>query len=833
MHGLLTLASTAAFATHSNLAQFSIAGLWDSVWPYALMLAGFSLIVFVHELGHFAVAKWADVRVEKFAVGFGREVFGFTRGETRYSFNILPLGGYVKMLGQEDFDDKADELRFNDDPRSFVNKSVGTRAAIVSAGVIMNLIFACLLFGVVFMFGMEARTPRLAVIEHDSPAEKAGLLPGDIIRSINGKTILEFDEVRYAVLLSQPHEPIEVIVERDGELLPPFFITPDYRSPDNTRGMQRQVIGIRPGMTREIRAVGPEINPHRRDHPHIGDLLVEVGGVEVTDENASAIYGTLGYATGEIIVERSDPDHPDEPAKRVAVRIPPLLSLYRSDRSDPRSASVLGLTPLAKFYGVDERGRAYLGGLKVGDTVLRWDDQPHPSMADIALSVHDNAERDIPYRVRRADGTTVNGFVRPKRHKKGLATIQAVFKSVEGAKDSAPRARFDSVRSGGIAAKAGIEAGDLVVRIGSDSRPLSSAINEVVRQGRGREIALTVRRKNGHELSVVVVPQAPGSIDASFTMVADEVMHIGGIVETIHGRPSPAAEAGIPPGATIVAINDYGVLRWRDLISTFRQKAGTTVSLTYLDEAQHKKTVPFRIPHSLRTLLGIGPEGRILKIDGRDSVSVADGRGGLEVLSVRHRVGTREVLSQLVGQTEVPIVYRAHPFADLETAYIDVTEDMLDPWLARVAFFPNVSVAAETILLKGENVLDAVMIGIHKTYYFILQVYTIMERMIFTRSMGLESMSGPLGIFNMGGQVARADMVKFLFFMAMISANLAVINFLPLPIVDGGLMVFLIIEKIKGSPVSLRVQVATQMIGVFFLLSVFVFVTYQDALRMM
>ena len=84
MHGLLTLASTAAFATHSNLAQFSIAGLWDSVWPYALMLAGFSLIVFVHELGHFAVAKWADVRVEKFAVGFGREVFGFTRGETRY-----------------------------------------------------------------------------------------------------------------------------------------------------------------------------------------------------------------------------------------------------------------------------------------------------------------------------------------------------------------------------------------------------------------------------------------------------------------------------------------------------------------------------------------------------------------------------------------------------------------------------------------------------------------------------------------------------------------------------------------------------------------------------
>ncbi|MCH8173354.1 MAG: 5-aminolevulinate synthase, partial [Proteobacteria bacterium] len=218
-------------------------------------------------------------------------------------------------------------------------------------------------------------------------------------------------------------------------------------------------------------------------------------------------------------------------------------------------------------------------------------------------------------------------------------------------------------------------------------------------------------------------------------------------------------------------------------------------ALTYLDEAQHKKTVPFRIPHSLRTLLGIGPEGRILKIDGRDSVAVADGRGGSEVLSVRHRVGTRQILSELVGQTEVPIVYRSHPFADLETAYIDVTEDMLDPWLARVAFFPNVSVAAETILLKGENVLDAVMIGIHKTYYFILQVYKTMERMIFSRSVGVENISGPLGIIDMGSKVAQAGLISFIFFMAIISANLAVINFLPLPVMDGGLMVFLIIEK--------------------------------------
>jgi regulator of sigma E protease len=107
-----------------------------------------------------------------------------------------------------------------------------------------------------------------------------------------------------------------------------------------------------------------------------------------------------------------------------------------------------------------------------------------------------------------------------------------------------------------------------------------------------------------------------------------------------------------------------------------------------------------------------------------------------------------------------------------------------------------------------------------------------MERMIFTRSVGVENISGPLGIIDMGGKVARAGIIDFIFFMAIISANLAVINFLPLPIVDGGLMIFLIIEKIKGSPVSLRVQVATQMIGLFLIIGIFLFVTFNDAMRL-
>ena len=205
---------------------------------------------------------------------------------------------------------------------------------------------------------------------------------------------------------------------------------------------------------------------------------------------------------------------------------------------------------------------------------------------------------------------------------------------------------------------------------------------------------------------------------------------------------------------------------------------------------------------------------------------------GSETLSVRYHEGMRAFLTELIGRTNVPVEYRENPLSSLKTKTIDVTPDMVDSWVGRIAFSPNIDVAEETRLLKGENALDAVWIGMHKTYYFIRMVYRTMQRMIFSRSVSVEQMSGPLGIIDMGGQIARTGLVQFLFFLAMISANLAVINFLPLPIVDGGLMIFLIIEKIKGAPVSLRVQVATQMIGLFLIVGLFLFVTYQDVVRM-
>lgn len=830
MHGVLMAALA---ETNSASALAAVGAIWNSAWPYLLMLAGFSLIVFVHELGHFAVAKWAGVRVEKFAIGFGREIFGFTRGETRYSFNFLPLGGYVKMLGQEDFDDKTNELRFNDDPRSFANKPVGHRMAVVSAGVIMNALFACFVFMIVFMIGMQAPAPRIGTVEPDSPADKAGLLPGDVIHSINGERVLEFGEIQAATLLSKLHEPLEVVVERDGEIVPPLFIIPEYRDPSDMTDIKRQVIGISPGVTREILAVGPEIDSTRPDRPRPGDVLVEVGGIAITDQNVSEVINSLAYANGDLWVERKNPKSPDAPPKRVQINIPPRLIFHPEISHDPRTVSLLGMAPLAKIASVNEKRRGFFAGLKAGDTVVMWDDRPHPTIADVYLSVIDSAERDIPFRVRRLDGTAFGGFVRPAVNKRGSATIHAVWMPVEDAgREASKIARFDAVRPGGIAARAGIEHGDEIIEVNGLKHPNFTEINRAVRRSTGTAVTFSLRKPDGRTATATVVPEAPGTIGVEFGLVANEVPMISQVIPTVDGRPSPAATAGIPAGVGLRSVDGQAVSTWRDIIERFQSAAGREVEIGFVSMDGKEGSARLPVPQTVHTMLGIGPEGRIISIDGRDTVKV-DGVAGEQVLTVRHRAGMRAILDELVGRADVVVEFRANPLSPKQSATIAVTEDMVDPWVARIGFERGILPGPEMVLLQGKNFIDAVGIGIHKTYYFILQVYTFLERMIFTRSLGAETMSGPLGIFDLGGQVARADLVRFLFFMAMLSANLAVINFLPLPIMDGGLMVFLIIEKIKGSPVSLRVQVATQMIGLFLIVGFFLFVTYQDALRML
>lgn len=150
------------------------------------------ILVFFHELGHFLMARRTGVKVLKFSLGFGPKLIGRRIGETEYLVSSVPLGGYVKLLGE----DPTEETVPGDEARSFSNQTVGKRMAIVLAGPIFNLILAAFIFVILFMVGIPLLTTEIGEVIEGSPAMKAGILPGDKIVAINGNEISLWDEMR-------------------------------------------------------------------------------------------------------------------------------------------------------------------------------------------------------------------------------------------------------------------------------------------------------------------------------------------------------------------------------------------------------------------------------------------------------------------------------------------------------------------------------------------------------------------------------------------------------------------------------------------------------------
>ena len=174
------------------------------------------ILIFVHELGHFLFAKLFKVRVLKFSLGFGPKVFSKTVGETEYQLSALPLGGYVKMFGENP--DEQEEAG-SDKDASFAHKSVGQRFLIVLAGPVFNLLFSLVLFFFVFLFmGLpDSRdTTRIGEVTAESPAATAGILAGDTILTINGHATEEWLDVLNLVKDSRG-EALDFLVARNGE----------------------------------------------------------------------------------------------------------------------------------------------------------------------------------------------------------------------------------------------------------------------------------------------------------------------------------------------------------------------------------------------------------------------------------------------------------------------------------------------------------------------------------------------------------------------------------------------------------------------------------------
>ncbi|MGF1649687.1 MAG: RIP metalloprotease [Hyphomicrobiaceae bacterium] len=257
-----------------------------------------TVVVFVHELGHFLVARWCGVKVDVFSIGFGREIFGFNdRYGTRWKFSWIPLGGYVKFMDDDDPTSStahkpAGQMTAQERAGSFHLKPLWQRASVVAAGPIANFIFAIVVFALMFWtFGERVTAPKVDAVVEGLPAAQAGIQAGDVVREINGAQIRSFNDLQRFVGTSIG-QPLTVVVDRGGSLVT-LQMTPVGREMDDGIGgkMTRGVIGIQ-------RSATPESYVVNQPGP------VEAIGLGVR-ETGFVITSTLGYLR-DIVFGRQD-----------------------------------------------------------------------------------------------------------------------------------------------------------------------------------------------------------------------------------------------------------------------------------------------------------------------------------------------------------------------------------------------------------------------------------------------------------------------------------------------------------------------------------------------
>jgi regulator of sigma E protease len=199
-----------------------------------------SLLILVHEFGHFLVARLANVKVLAFSLGFGKKLLKFTKGETEYILSAVPLGGYVKLLGESPGEEVVEE----DIPRSYSHKPPIVKILIAFTGPFFNILFACVLFFFVFASGYSVLSTKVGSVDKTLPAYEAGIREGDTIVAIDGQKIAEWTDLTDAMAKSEMR-PMKIAVKR-GDALLDLTLTPKEIESKNIFGdtIKRKVIGV-------------------------------------------------------------------------------------------------------------------------------------------------------------------------------------------------------------------------------------------------------------------------------------------------------------------------------------------------------------------------------------------------------------------------------------------------------------------------------------------------------------------------------------------------------------------------------------------------------------
>ena len=291
------------------------------------------VLVFVHELGHFCIAKLAGVRVLKFSLGFGPRLFSRQWGETEYLISLIPLGGYVQMLGEnisaaEEEEDLTEEERRH----SFALKPLSRRMAIVAAGPLMNLLLPLLLLPVAYMVGVNVpaflhQSPRVGYVLEQSDAARAGFKSGDCIVAVNGDKVTTWSQAEQE-LIPRVGSRLRVTVERDGKLL-------DLEVPaenDSLEGLQS--LGLLPAQAAVVGSVNPGM-PAASAGLQRGDRILMINDVKITS----------WYELHSVIQQIAD-----KPARFKVRRADSVVEFtITPQRSARRDMWLVGITPLQQF----------------------------------------------------------------------------------------------------------------------------------------------------------------------------------------------------------------------------------------------------------------------------------------------------------------------------------------------------------------------------------------------------------------------------------------------------------------------------------------------------
>ncbi|MBL8863410.1 MAG: RIP metalloprotease RseP [Planctomycetes bacterium] len=451
-----------------------------NTYRWALVVLGIGLVIFVHELGHFLAARWCRVRVETFSLGFGPRLIGWRRGGTMYQIAAVPLGGYVKMAGEEG----ASEGRAPA-PDELPAKSVGQRFLIYSGGVLMNVAFALLVFPILLAIGVPFAEPVIGSTTPGSPAWHAGLAPGTRVESVNGNAVYQFLNVPTEVALGSPEETVLVVRDPGAQSSRTVRLVPEWNP-----AFGAYSIGVGPSADREGRIAVEKGSAAERAGLADDDRLVEVRGASphATLEEALA-RAARGGAAIRGVFERE--------GRRFEVEVEP--------QPDPRTkARLLGVGPLTRrVIAVRDTPLARRTGLAVEDRLVAVDGTPIAHGGDL-LERLESATGPVTLSVLRG-GSPLSlplGTLAPGEAAALLRDVALGPEVDAGAVTVTPRS---------AAAEAGLADGDRIVRIAGREiatfADIQSAV-QAVAPGAAVEIELL---RGTQALGFTVVPRAPTS----------------------------------------------------------------------------------------------------------------------------------------------------------------------------------------------------------------------------------------------------------------------------------------------------------------------------------